>query len=348
MGEINPTMTSEQANDQSWQQALRTPLVIGLAGLLAVQLLAAAIASGGNRLTPASRDTPFAAFDAERITRVEIATPESKTPLLLTRAESGWIIPALEDFPADGMRIEQLLEALAQLRRPLPIATSETARARFKVADDGFAERIVLGDGKDTLANLLLGDSPGFRRRYLRPAGDDGIYDVRFEVFNLSAQPEDWIVRDRLRLELERIERLASADWTLSRDGDDWTLHQGEEARAADSTRVNALLSALAYLGYREVRVGAVGEGAEPTPLLALDIGLRDGKSLSYQIARPGQDPAEQDSEEFILTITGQPHRFLVPAFALAPLLELDVSELAQPPEAEPEVEAEAEAEADE
>ena len=43
---LNP---SKRPSDSGWPEALRTPLVIGLAALLAVQLLLAAVSGGSGR-----------------------------------------------------------------------------------------------------------------------------------------------------------------------------------------------------------------------------------------------------------------------------------------------------------
>jgi hypothetical protein len=346
------TLTKHSASPAAaWSSAVRTPLVLGLIALLAVQLLLAAVTSGGRTLAPAAADTPLAAFEAARIDAIEIATPDGEQPLVLRRAEGGWIIPALGDFPADTARVDQLLETLAGLQRPLPIATSEAARARFQVADDGFAQRILLKAGKETLASLILGDSPGFRRRYLRPTREDGIYDVRFEIFNLSDQPNDWIAQDQLRLERDRIQRLAAADWAISKDGENWVLEDTPAAEAGeldgelDQAKVRELLTTLANLSYLEVLGNEPPAGFDPdAPLLALEVGLDEDESRRYLIAphqgpeQPGADEdviqdSDDTEQDYVLKVAERPAYFLLSAFELGPLLGLDVSNLLKAPE---------------
>ncbi|WPL19479.1 hypothetical protein Thiowin_04608 [Thiorhodovibrio winogradskyi] len=338
------------AGASAWQAALRTPLVMGLAGLLAVQLLVAAV-SGGNRLAPAASESPLAGFDAQRIDQLEISTGDGAAALVLNRAEAGWTIAALGDFPADSSRVDQLLETIAELHRPLPIATSAAARQRFKVADDNFEQRIVLQDGSDTLATLFLGDSPGFRRRYLRPAGDEGVYDVRFEVFNLSAQPNDWIARDQLRLERDRIQRLAGEGWSLTKKDDSWTLADtsSESEGTLDQTKVEALLTTLANLGYREVLGTEAPEGFDPdAAMFRLEISLGEDGEQEYLIAplrsadqsdestdEQADDQAEDPTglgQDYVLKAASSPYYFLLADFDLGPLIGLDASKLVKAP----------------
>ena len=323
---------SQQLRSSGWSSALRTPLVMGLAGLLAVQLLLAAVSGGSGRLTPAATDAPLVAFEATQVKRIEISAGTDTPALVLSRTDSGgWVLPALGDFPAMTTRVESLLDTLAALRRPLPIATSAAARERFKVADDAFAERLVLSDGQEPVATLMLGDSPGFRRRYLRPAGDEGVYDVRFEVFNLSAQPNDWIAHDRLQLERDHIQRIATADWTLVKADDTWSLSAGEDgasgaaAGQVDTTKVDDLLSSLANLSYREVLGTTAPAGFDPeSPRLVLDIGLAGGDSQRYLIAAADADAdANADAnQDFVLKSEQQPYYFLLSEFDLGSLLD--------------------------
>lgn len=338
-----------------WSSALRTPLVLGLGGLLATQLLLAAVLGGGDRaLAPAAPDTPLVQFDPEQIDHIEIATADGASPMVLSRADSGWMIPALGDFPADIGRVDELMRTLAELRRPLPLATSAAARERFKVADGVFDQRIALKNGSRSVATLILGDSPGFRRRYLRPAGDEGIYDLRFEVFNLSDQPNDWIAHDQLRLERDQIQRIAGADWTLTKDGEDWRLTGGGDARSAlDQAKVAELLSTLANLSYREVLGTEAPVGFDPdAPMLALDIGLADGETERYLVAPLAVDDQGNDSDnadpplgengasfelgekgqDYVLKVADRPYYFRLADFDLGPLVGFDPSRLLQAP----------------
>lgn len=327
---MTDTPLNQTTTTTGWLAAPHTPLVLGLAGLLAMQLLLAAVTSGGNRLAPAATDDLLANFEAEHIDRIEIITPEGTEPLLLSRADSGWIMPGLGDFPADATRIDQLLQTLAELHRPLPIATSESARQRFKVADAVFEQRITLTDGKATVATLILGDAPGFRRRYLRLAGDDAIHDVRFEVFNLSDQPADWIARDQLRLERDRIQRLTADNWRLSKQGDTWILDgaASNDERELDQTKVQALLTTLANLSYREVLGTQAPQGFDPdAPMLALEIGLDEKDSRRYLIAEHAKDQ-DSTSQNFVLKTDNRAHYFLLSEFDLGPLKGLDANKL--------------------
>lgn len=306
--------------DPNWLQALRTPLVIALGAALLVQLVLALSLGGGSGMAPVVADTKLLPFDREAITSIEIQTraeADGDTPatLMLTRADEGWTLPALADFPASGTRVQQLLESLATLTRPLPIATSTVARQRFKVADDAFERRVTLRGDNAELATLIVGDSPGFRRVFARVAGEEAVYDLRLALFDLSANSDDWLDRGRLQLDRDKVQRIGGADWTLLRGEDGWRLAGTEQSPDMDA--VDDLLGALTSLGYS----GVLGTDAKPeyglaTPAATFDIGLADGSVRAYRIG------ALADSDDYVLKVDDDPYFYRLAAFELSGVLD--------------------------
>jgi hypothetical protein len=304
----------------SWRRALKTPLVIALGVALVMQLLIALMAGRSAGLAPAVLDQALLELDPEAVSAIEIQDGDGET-LNLVRSGDQWLLPDLGDFPASETRVEQLIERLAGLIRPLPVATSAAAQARFKVADDAFERRLRLrGEGGD-LATLMVGDSPGFRRLFARLAGDDAVYDLRLALFDLSVSPDDWLERGRLQLERSDIVRVAGADWILVKRDDGWRL-EGDD-QLPDAAAVDALLSSVASLGYR----GVLGTDEKPeyglaTPLLMLEVDRADGSRRTYRIGRIA------DSEDYALKPDDDRYYYRLAAFDLEGLLEQSAATL--------------------
>jgi hypothetical protein len=304
----------------SWRRALKTPLVIALGVALVMQLLIALMAGRSAGLAPAVLDQALLELDPEAVSAIEIQDGDGET-LNLVRSGDQWLLPDLGDFPASETRVEQLIERLAGLIRPLPVATSAAAQARFKVADDAFERRLRLrGEGGD-LATLMVGDSPGFRRLFARVAGDDAVYDLRLALFDLSVSPDDWLERGRLQLERSDIVRVAGADWILVKRDDGWRL-EGDD-QLPDAAAVDALLSSVASLGYR----GVLGTDEKPeyglaTPLLMLEVDRADGSRRTYRIGRIA------DSEDYALKPDDDRYYYRLAAFDLEGLLEQSAATL--------------------
>lgn len=304
--------------DADWWAAARTPLVLGLAAALAVQLLLALLLGGGRGMAPAAGDVALLDLDPATVTRIGITGAEGET-LVLTRDGDAWVLPDLDGFPASSTRVDGLLDDLAGLTRPLPVATSAEAQRRFKVADDAFERRLTLsGDGTD--ATLVIGDSPGFRRLFARVDGEDAVYDLRLALFDLSAEADDWIDRGHLQFDRGAITRIAADDWALVRGEEGWSL-EGTEA-AVDTAAADTLVDAVATVAY----TGVLGPDSDadydldaPARVLTID---RDGEQRRYLLAPIG------DTGDYALKRADEPYVYRIGAFEAETLVGTDRAKL--------------------
>ncbi|QVL49349.1 MAG: DUF4340 domain-containing protein [Thiocapsa sp.] len=309
-------------SDTGWRPDLRAPIVLGLAGLLLLQIL---IALGlnlgsGHALAPSATDTPLLGIAPDQVQGLHIESGDGAESVTLVRRDDTWVDADLDDLPVQSAKVEQFLDDLAALKRPLPIATSEEARERFKVADDAFERRLTLDGETGPIAGLLIGDSPGFKRVFARLPGETGVHELRLALSDVSARRDDWIEVGLLRLEGEPINRIATRDWTLSKDETGvWAL-AGDD-RLVDQETVSALMLRLANLGYRGV-LGVVDDPVynQQDPLVELEIGLADGSKRHYRISQA------KDSQDYVLKDSERPWYFKLSEFDLGELLDIEVA----------------------
>ncbi|WP_295881926.1 DUF4340 domain-containing protein [uncultured Thiohalocapsa sp.] len=304
--------------DTAWRSALLSPLVLLLAALLVVQLVMALLMGGGRSMAPAAGDLPLLDLDMDAVTAIEISTADGDS-VRLARSGDDWVLPALDGFPASGSRIETLLDDLAGLERPLPVATSAEARRRFRVADDAFERRLTLrGDGG--AATLLVGDSPGFRRLFARVGGEEAVYDLRLALFDLGASPDDWIDRGRLQFDRGEISRISADDWTLVRGEEGWSL-EGSDA-TVDSAAADQLADAVATVGYISVLgpdSAADYDLDDPARVIAIE---HAGGERRYRLAPIA------DSGDYALRRDGEPYVYRLSAFDAEILVDTDRARL--------------------
>jgi len=309
---------------RAWLSLLSTPAAFYPAILLGLQIVLALALTWLARgtLDPAATDTRLLPFDPKAVTSLQIeGAGESVT---LTRGERDgtqtWLIADLSDFPAEAAKVKALLERLAGLKRPNPVATSAAALKRHQVADDAFERKVTLKAGDQTLATLLLGDSPGFKRQFARPAGDPAVYDLDLPLFEVGNRRDDWLRPDLLRLDQTldqtRITGVTAADWTLTKGTDGWQLTGTTDK--PDPATVTNLLGRIGSLGYR----GVLGTEDKPeynqaAPTLDLRLTLADGSNRTYRISQA------KDSKDFVLKTSDQPWYFKLSAFDLEGLSDL-------------------------
>ena len=310
-----------------WGAVLRRPLPLGLAALLAVQLVAALALGWGGRsaLVPAAADAPLLAFDPKAIQTIRIdgKADTGETAVVLTRGAKGWALADMGDFPAEGTKVDALLTKLADLKRPMPVATSKESLKRHKVADEGYERRVVLESGGKPVATLLLGDSPGPRRQFARPAGDSAVYDLDLALYDLGNRPDDWLAKDGLRVDQESIEGVAAKDWELIKDKDSWRFAGADAGKAPDSAAVINLLGRIGNLGYR----GVLGTQDKPefnqsAPAIELRLKLKNGDTRTYRISKP------KEGQDYVLKSSDRPWYFKVADFDLEGVIDQDKAKL--------------------
>lgn len=320
---------SHRSTLSAWGAALRTPLTLGLSALLVVQIGAALVLDWSARgaLVPAAANQPLLRFDPQAVdvVRIDGKTDTGQAAIALSRSGQGWVFKDLGDFPADGAKVDALLAKLAELKRPLPVATSPEAQTRHRVADDRYERRVVLESGGKPVATLLLGDSPGFRRQLARPAGETAVYDLALALHDVGNRPDDWLAKDRLQLDQASVEGIAAKDWELAKGQDGWRFADAGTAtdQAPDTAAVVNLLGRLGNLSYR----GVLGTEDKPeynqaAPVMELRLKLKNGETRTYRISKP------QAGQDYVLKVSDRPWYFKVADFDLAGLLDQDRAKL--------------------
>ena len=328
--------TTTAATELGWGPDLRSPFILGLLLVLMLQLL---IALGLSLSTPGlaalEPQAPLIDLAPDQVTRIRITGRDDEEQVeLLRKGEADWVVADLADLPVTASKVDQLLKQVTGLKRPLPVGTSEEARQRFKVADDAFVRRLTLEGPDGQGVTLILGETPGFRRLFGRPGGDDQVYDLPLALADLSNRADDWAQSGLLRLEEEQIAGISGADWSLTRTEDAWQLDDGTDP--LDQNAARELASTLANLGYRGV-LGVEDDPAynQQSPVLELSIRLKDGSQRNYRISQAA------GSEDYVLKDADRPYYFKLSKYDLEGLLDLDRAALSASPE-NPEEAAEA------
>lgn len=296
-----------------------------LAGLLALQLLLAlGLGALGPDLGEAEAGGPLLAFDAAAVDRLTVADGEGARTVL-ARADDGWVLPDAGAFPADGDKVERLLERLAALQATVPVATSAGARERFRVAEEAYERRIVLeGDGA-TLAELFLGTSRGVREVHARAGDGDAIVPVELPTYEAPTDPDDWLDRTVLQFDAATVRTVRLDGLALRRGtgsaGDEeptWAAEGLPEDRSLAPEAVDTLVARLA-----ELRIGGLlsGERAETEvglddPVLDVELERDAGGTVRYRLGRLPED------DGYALAVSTREERFRMPVYSARPILE--------------------------
>lgn len=188
-----------------------------LSGLLALQIvLAVALGWSRNPVAAASLETPLLSIDAKQVDHVTIEGPD-RARIEIAKVGGAWKLPDDADFPADSGKLTQLLDRLAQLKAQAPVASTQGAQERFKVADSGFERRITLATGGKTVGTLVLGSTASMRQTHVRRGNDTNIYTVDLAAWELPVKSEDWQDKSLLRIARDDIQGIDSGGLIVDR-----------------------------------------------------------------------------------------------------------------------------------
>lgn len=190
-------------------------------------------------------------FKPKQATKVIISN--STGQVKLTRQNHQWVLPELDKLPADRTHINNLLSELTSLKAAWPIADTQSAQKRFKVAPHDYHRHLLIkGVDGQILANVYLGDSPAFRQIHLRLAKHHSIYQVRLSAYQISVSPKDWL--NTMLLAAKQPDSISGRDFKLKRDKDIWQwqgkMHSAKQVLSqTQAAQLSQALSGLTITG---------------------------------------------------------------------------------------------------
>jgi hypothetical protein len=270
---------------QRWIPILALTLVLQLA-------LAVVLRFTGNPLAAQQPNAPFLQGNPKAADSLVVAGPEA-TSVAVVRKGGRWILPDAAEAPASQVLVQSLLDKLAEARRGFPVATTASARKRFKVEEDNFERRLTLKEGGQELATVYLGSSPGLRKVHARLAGDEAIYAIALATYDLPLKADEWLDRSLLERDRETLTALHLEGGLVLRRFQ----AEGEPPWRAEGLAPGETLNlqAVGDLANRLSRMqvdGVLGTEASPEwgqvrPLLTLQMENAKGERETWNLSKP-------------------------------------------------------------
>lgn len=247
--------------------------------------------------------------------------PETATarPFKVTFAQGKWIIPSHNNFPADGKdRLAKTAAGVIDIKKDDFRSANVADHVALGVVDPlddsvstlaGRGKRVTVKDENDqALADLIIGNSVEGRDnlRFVRLPEQKRVYVSRIDI-DISTRFEDWIERDLLQVELNKIERVQLKDYSinettgrlnqrddviLEKDGDTWSANRMASTQEVASDSMTDLLGALDQLsivGVRPKPEGLSRSLGRPDNLTISQADMLSLRSKGYYFAQTGQ-----------------------------------------------------------
>ena len=286
-----------------------------LAALLALQVVLLAIvavtSTGTETRTVAPLLADVALADVDRL----LIADNLENEMTFARGEAGWVLPEADDFPLDGVKIDETLAKLAAMDTRRLVASNPANFARLEVKADDFRRRITLQAGESSTV-LYLGGSGGANTVYVRRAADNEVYlGSGLSSWELSTQVSTWLdanyvsipVDDVLEIKVQR----EDGSFTFLREGDGWTYAGLGEGEVFEDTRMPLVLRNAATINMQApLGLEALDEYGLDEPPVVVDLRYRvlveaetDGDA-SQASATEDEPAAEAEYSEASYTLT--------------------------------------------
>lgn len=246
--------------------------------VLAVQLLLVA-ALFWPRENPGDSDARAALMSLQTADIDRILVDSGADSLLLRRDGARWVMPDYHRLPVQQSRLDRVLLDLPAQPRGWPVASSATATERFEVAPGNFQRKLEYYSGDNSRATLFIGTSPGFRKVHVSPAGDENVYAVEFNTFEVPVSPDEWL--DKSLLQIDGVTSISGLDYALTREGDAW---RGDSGQAPADEEVEKLvngLSGLRVTAAADIATASILDDVAAPPTLSVEAA---GASYDYRL----------------------------------------------------------------
>ncbi len=248
---------------------------------------------------------------------------DSENEIRLAKKDGKWLLK--DGFPADGKKVDALLDKLAGLQYGLPVATSSQALSRFKVTEDTFERYLQLqGDDGKSLSELYLGTGAGARQSHVRNGEQDAVYSVTLGSYDLPVSLDSWQDKELLQYEKNSVTALEIGEVKLRCEAKEnkeemCPFWQGEALPPGTTINQEAIyegMTTLAALRFSQV----LGREEQPEynlsqPLLTLKLLFTDG-DRTYSFGKI------ENSEDISLKVSDRDEYFSLASHLAKPILE--------------------------
>jgi len=115
----------------------------------------------------------------------------------LVKTGESWQLP--DGLPADASKVDAVLSKLGEASGGWPVATSAATAERLEVTAENHQRRVTLKAGDETVADLYLGTSPGYRKTHARHVDGDDVHAITFSNYEAGLKASDWLDKSLLR-----------------------------------------------------------------------------------------------------------------------------------------------------
>ena len=266
-------------------------------------------------------------LDSTNVETLRIIGPGEKSVLLEKAKKSGeWGLPEFDGFPANSQAVDQLIDRLTNTELGMQVSKQADSFDRMKVADNNFERKVEIGKSSE-MKTIFFGSAPALRQAHARLGGEKIVYAVKFAPGDIDLKASDWIKKDLLVVDENRIRAVMAGNIRIQRTKDvdgqdgsnqDWKLFvNNKPAQSQDNEKVNEFVKEIA-----DMQIDSIGSNADfgnvsKKNTFVISVELKEGEKIEYTFAKLNGE------EDYLMTTSLRPESFRLPPLASQKLLEL-------------------------
>jgi Domain of unknown function (DUF4340) len=204
---------------------------------------------------PASAASSKPLFDGVKASDVQHITVQDTggSKIELAQKNGAWVLPANDDFPANGAKVATFIDKILKVQSGQLIARTSSSYERLKVADGNYAQRVDLqmSDGKSR--TLLIGSSAGGSSVYVRAGGAAEVWSTEaLNSTDASVSAVGWITSTLFTIQPGQLSGMTIANsngtFSFTNMNNAWVLKGLSMGENLDQTKLTDMLSRISTL----------------------------------------------------------------------------------------------------
>jgi len=293
-----------------------------LVAVLIVQVALSVVALWPKSAATGESGRVFPGLETEAVVGLAVEDDEDNV-VTLQRTAEGWAVPDVDNYPAQGTKIDEMLDKIVALDTSRLVTRTDASHKRLRVASDDFLRRVTLETADGATHVLYVGAGPTYSAAHFRLDGQDEVYLASdLSAWGIGATVTSWIDTTYFSVDEMELTRVTlendSGTFVFTKDvGGNWTLtglKAGEELNAGEvSTIINRLTSIvlLRPLGLTE---DPSYELDDPSAVVTMEAG---GRTITLLVG--AQHP---DDNSYAIKVSESPYYVRVAGYGFQALVE--------------------------
>ncbi len=293
-----------------------------LTTMLVIQIVVAVLVFLPRIVPAGAASAPlFGALDAKDVTALTVQDQDGNRVELAKQGEA-WVVPAVDDFPADQAKIDEFLGKIVGLKTNPLVTRTAASHKRLQVAEDDLARRVDLTLADGSTRTLFVGFSSG-GGSHVRAGGQDEVYLAR-DLFSYDAGTaiNNWIYTLYFSVAQDQVISLTlqNANGTLEFEKDasgNWTmkgLAAGEEFNANNLTTLLTRLASLRMTSPLGKEAKSAYGLDQPTAVVTLTANDESGSARTYTLRVGAKDT---ETNDYVVISSESPYTVRVAGFSV-------------------------------